>query len=273
MRQRGFDGLVLLAATAPLGCDGFRPGPMPQQRRPLSILYSSVGPPNNNNNKGGQGGSDNNGPFGDFLIPKDESENMFKAREYMNENSLPISYDYDKNVTKDNVTAFSAVATQTRDAAVVMEQVEEEDDDDEEGKELKSAELVSQSSPDKTTTSTTTTASLEKVAQDNPYIDIVSRISPSDLISKFSTTAHPRVQTAVRNTILGLLGGLPKMAFDTTTVTTGQKLASLMFQLQMTGYMFKVRFCYCKWCRRVAMLFSACRVLSFSDKGLHGSCC
>jgi hypothetical protein len=254
MRQRGcFDGpdptivavaigLVLLASvTAPQGCDGFRPRPMPrQQRRPISIVYSSVGPPNNN--KGGGGGSDNNGPFGDFLIPKDESENMFKAREYMNENSLPISFEYDKNVTKDNVTAFSAVATQTRDAAsVVMEQEEEEEEDDEEGKELKSAELLSPSSSDKTTTSTTT-ASLEKLAQDNPYIDIVSRISPSDLISKFSTTAHPRVQTAVRNTILGLLGGLPKMAFDTTTVTTGQKLASLMFQLQMTGYMFKVRF-------------------------------
>jgi hypothetical protein len=29
------------------------------------------------------------------------------------------------------------------------------------------------------------------------------------------------------------------MAFDTTTVTTGQRLASLMFQLQMSGYMFK----------------------------------
>jgi len=29
------------------------------------------------------------------------------------------------------------------------------------------------------------------------------------------------------------------MAFETTTITTGEKLASLMFQLQMTGYMFK----------------------------------
>lgn len=29
------------------------------------------------------------------------------------------------------------------------------------------------------------------------------------------------------------------MAFETTTVTTGERLASLMFQLQMTGYMFK----------------------------------
>jgi hypothetical protein len=32
-----------------------------------------------------------------------------------------------------------------------------------------------------------------------------------------------------RNTILGLTGSLPKMAFDTTTITLGQGLASFMF--------------------------------------------
>ena len=73
----------------------------------------------------------------------------------------------------------------------------------------------------------------------NPYLKVVSGLAPSDLISKFTSTAHPRVQTAVRTTILGLIGTLPKMAFDTTTITTGARLASLMFQMQMTGYMFK----------------------------------
>jgi hypothetical protein len=73
----------------------------------------------------------------------------------------------------------------------------------------------------------------------NPYMMVVSNLAPSDLISKFTTTAHPRVQNAVRATILGLIGNLPKLAFDTKTITTGQRLASLMFQLQMTGYMFK----------------------------------
>ena len=80
--------------------------------------------------------------------------------------------------------------------------------------------------------------SAEALAQ-NPYVSVVSKLTPSELIAKFTSTAHPRVQNAVRSTILGLIGGLPKMAFDTTTVTTGQRLASLMFQLQMTGYMFK----------------------------------
>jgi hypothetical protein len=77
------------------------------------------------------------------------------------------------------------------------------------------------------------------ILQKNPYLRVVSTLSPSDLISKFTATADPRVQNAVRATILGLIGSLPKMAFDTTTITTGQRLASLMFQLQMSGYMFK----------------------------------
>lgn len=73
----------------------------------------------------------------------------------------------------------------------------------------------------------------------NPYLKVVSELTPSEQIAKFMETANPRVQDAVRTTILGLIGSLPKMAFDTTTIITGQRLASLMFQLQMTGYMIK----------------------------------
>ena len=73
----------------------------------------------------------------------------------------------------------------------------------------------------------------------NPYMQVVSKLTPSELISKFTASASPRVQDAVRTTVLGLIGSLPKMAFETTTITTGQRLASLMFQLQMTGYMLK----------------------------------
>ena len=73
----------------------------------------------------------------------------------------------------------------------------------------------------------------------NPYLKVVQGLTPSELIGRFTSTAHPRVQSAVKATILGLIGSLPKMAFETKTVTTGERLASLMFQLQMTGYMFK----------------------------------
>ena len=75
--------------------------------------------------------------------------------------------------------------------------------------------------------------------ENNPYVDVVSGLSPSELIGRFTATASPKVQEAVKTTILGLIGNLPKIAFETTTVTTGARLASLMFQLQMSGYMFK----------------------------------
>lgn len=75
--------------------------------------------------------------------------------------------------------------------------------------------------------------------ENNPYVEVVSRLSPSELIGRFTASASPKVQDAVKTTILGLIGTLPKVAFETTTVTTGARLASLMFQLQMSGYMFK----------------------------------
>jgi hypothetical protein len=148
----------------------------------------------------------------DFLNPKQESDNLKKAREFMSETSLPISY----------------------------EDIEEEEKDKNDGPE----ELA----PDKNSSALVGAfgsalfpgdAMLDAELAKNPYMQVVSKLSPSELISKFTATANPRVQEAVRSTILGLIGSLPKMAFDTTTITTGQRLASLMFQLQMTGYMFK----------------------------------
>ncbi|CAM9671328.1 unnamed protein product [Chrysoparadoxa australica] len=73
----------------------------------------------------------------------------------------------------------------------------------------------------------------------NPYFDVVRRLSPSELIGRFMRTSSPRVQEAVRTTVLGLLGSLPRHAFETTAISSGDALANLMFQLQMTGYMFK----------------------------------
>lgn len=151
----------------------------------------------------------------ELFDPRDESENMMKAREYLNENSLPISFG-----AADDDPANESTHPTSKDA-------EEQDD-------TESSALVS------SVTDLTGGGLTPESIANNPYIDVVSQLAPSDLIAKFSSTAHPRVQNAVRNTILGLIGGLPKMAFDTTAVTTGRKLASLMFQLQMTGYMFKV---------------------------------
>jgi Protein of unknown function (DUF760) len=60
-----------------------------------------------------------------------------------------------------------------------------------------------------------------------------------DIFLHLSVLSVCRVQEAVKTTVLGLLGSLPRQAFETATLTTGDALANLMFQLQMTGYMFK----------------------------------
>jgi Protein of unknown function (DUF760) len=177
-------------------------------------LLSSVGgagdgrPPRSGDNDGDMAEWD------DFLNPhRKESENMKKAREFMSENSLPISFGLkDDEKEQGDANGTDSLGGRTNSSALV-------------GPTTTSGDLFPG-------------PSAEMLAR-NPYMAVVSKLTPSELISKFTATAHPRVQNAVRNTILGLIGGLPKLAFDTTTITTGQRLASLMFQLQMTGYMFK----------------------------------
>lgn len=87
--------------------------------------------------------------------------------------------------------------------------------------------------------SSRSSASLSTNLNKNEYSKMVSSLTPSDLIGRFMSTAPHSVQTAVKTTILGLVGTLPKMAFDTSVTASTQRLASLCFQLQMTGYMFK----------------------------------
>jgi len=178
------------------------------------LLYmSSIGDDNNNN-----GNDNSNDPVGDFLDPKkaaSESENLKRARAQISETSLPINFEEDGTIdTSDNTEND-------------LDELEFLLDEDVETVATGKIDLFSKNTTD------------GQVLDSNPYLQVVAKLSPSDIISKFTSTAHPRVQDAVRSTILGLIGTLPKMAFETTTITTGERLASLMFQLQMTGYMFK----------------------------------
>jgi hypothetical protein len=183
-------------------------------------LYSSVGGGDDRPPSGGE----NRNSWDDFLKREgEESDNLLKAREYNSENSLPISYS--------PVNDAANNSNETNDLKKTPA-----------AEEYNSSALVANDNPNNLNGGLT-----KDILARNPYMAVVSKLSPSELISKFTSTAHPRVQNAVRSTILGLIGGLPKMAFDTTTVTTGQKLASLMFQLQMTGYMFKVRRVACEF--------------------------
>lgn len=229
----------------------------------ITTLFSSVGGDNRPPPGGGGNNDDNDGGLEEFLDPsrKKESENLKRAREFMSEASLPISFDQldaeDASDDEASTSEDSTSVTETTDDPTATDNAtpstSELDTSPTATSSSSLASLVNASSapPPSSPVNSATSSALfgtngsssqapsSDILAKNPYMQVVSRISPSELISKFTATANPRVQEAVRTTILGLIGSLPKLAFETTSITTGQRLASLMFQLQMTGYMFK----------------------------------
>lgn len=195
-----------------------------------TCLFAGIG--NNDNQQPPGGGKSNDNPWSHFLNPNyKESDNLQKAREFASENSLPISYNNDinpsssKETNEDSSDASSSSSSSSPSSSMILSSSNDEDSQagQPDGKVLLTADQLAK----------------------NPYISIVSKLTPSEMISKFTSSAHPRVQNAVRTTILGMIGGLPQLGFETSAVTSGQTLASLMFQLQMTGYMFKVCMILC----------------------------
>ena len=71
------------------------------------------------------------------------------------------------------------------------------------------------------------------------YFNIVDKLTPNEMIAKFATTAPKNVQEAAKSTVMTILGSLPNYALDAALITTSTKLANLLYQMQMTGYMFK----------------------------------
>ena len=70
---------------------------------------------------------------------------------------------------------------------------------------------------------------------------IMSSETPNQLIGKFVATAKPQVVQAMSGAVTSLLGGLssPAMGVETLVKASGERIGSLCFQLQMTGYMFR----------------------------------
>ena len=192
--------------------------PRASSLKPTKPMYmSSVGGGDSQENSG-KGDSDN--PLNEWIQRK-ESENLRKYREQnIAEGRLPISFGAmnmdNTNNENEVVSAESASTSKGRYGPL--------------GGDTQALDNA---------TDATQSSSLARSKQPNPYLNVVSRLTPSDLIARFTATASPRVQDAVRTTILGLIGGLPQMAFETKTIATGERLASLMMQLQLTGYMFK----------------------------------
>jgi len=73
----------------------------------------------------------------------------------------------------------------------------------------------------------------------NSYYKAIKQIPVPDLIREFAESAPAPVQMAVRATVGQLLGNLPPQIGESSITTTGSNLASLMYSMQMTGYMFR----------------------------------
>lgn len=71
------------------------------------------------------------------------------------------------------------------------------------------------------------------------YLNTIEGYSPAEMIQKFVSTAPKNVQAAAKSTVVNILGNLPDYALDAALITTSSKLANLLHQMQMTGYMFK----------------------------------
>ena len=70
---------------------------------------------------------------------------------------------------------------------------------------------------------------------------IMSSKQPNMLIGEFVQSADPKTVQAMTGAVGSLLGGLasPMTGIETIVKASGQKIGSLCFQLQMTGYMFR----------------------------------
>jgi hypothetical protein len=71
------------------------------------------------------------------------------------------------------------------------------------------------------------------------YFEIVQNLPPNEMLLKFAKSAPPNVQEAAKSTVLNIIGSMPNYALDALMITTSSKLSKLLYQMQVTGYMFK----------------------------------
>lgn len=149
----------------------------------------------------------------------------------------------------------------------------EEDDDDEEDDEddeqdlyetFASSEFIDSNTGDEITQTSSPTASIDgnsldwggeydtlrtrfddaKSGNNGPsraLFRLMTTQTPNESIMSFISDASPQVVQAMSGAVSSLLGGLsnPGTGVETIVKANGEKLGSLCFQLQMTGYMFR----------------------------------
>lgn len=169
-----------------------------------TLQMSSIGGGSEDNpNSSNNGDSDDDNPLNEWIQRRD-TENVRRYREQFSEGRLPISYGAINEDENESTGQFGPLSQDTSSH-------NNENDD--------AIDATSSS-----TSNDSSTGGLSRSKEPNPYLNVVSRLAPSDLISKFTSSASPRVQDAVRTTVLGLIGGLPQMAFETKTIATGERL-------------------------------------------------
>ncbi len=71
------------------------------------------------------------------------------------------------------------------------------------------------------------------------YARMVQDLTPNEMLMKFAEKSPKNVQEAAKSTVMQILGNLPTYALDAALMTTSTKLANLIYQMQLTGYMLK----------------------------------
>ncbi|EAN33375.1 hypothetical protein TpMuguga_01g00131 [Theileria parva strain Muguga] len=77
----------------------------------------------------------------------------------------------------------------------------------------------------------------ESMTQESPYMELV-RTGPSGIIKKFLKIAPSMVKDAISLTVSTLIGSFYRYSAETTIITTTDRLAALILNLQITGYIY-----------------------------------
>lgn len=79
----------------------------------------------------------------------------------------------------------------------------------------------------------------EDQQESNELFQFVRQIPPPDLVKKFTESAPTVVQSAIRETLVSMLGSLPPLAFSINVSTMSSNLVQLFHSSLVTGYMFR----------------------------------
>lgn len=80
---------------------------------------------------------------------------------------------------------------------------------------------------------------IESKEESNELFRFVKSVPPPELVKKFTQSAPPVVQNAIRETLVSMLGSLPPLAFSTSVATMSSNLVQLFHSSLVTGYMFR----------------------------------